>query len=154
MIACCDFAPLGSHSLCNSLTMRLHQKVGTRGQGKTTMSRVCDIGLRGYRVLRSESKQQVFVHLALEREPDCCRCCASTRIVAKGRVATARSASELLWAAESSAYRDPAIRMRVCGRSFCLRRPVYRLGSAAPSPGDRRSTASITKVFAPRRWHA
>ena len=49
------------------------------------MPPVCDIGLRGYRVLRSESNQQVLVHLELEREPDCCRCCASPRIVAKGR---------------------------------------------------------------------
>jgi hypothetical protein len=35
------------------------------------MPPVCDIGLRGYRFLRSESNQQVLVHLELEREPDC-----------------------------------------------------------------------------------
>ena len=34
------------------------------------MPPVCDIGLRGYRVLRSESNKQVLVHLELEREPD------------------------------------------------------------------------------------
>jgi hypothetical protein len=31
---------------------------------------LCDIGLRGYRVLRSESNTQVLVHLELEKEPE------------------------------------------------------------------------------------
>ena len=79
---------------------------------------VCDIGLRGYRFLRSESNQQVLVHLELEREPDCCRCCASTRIVAKGKYR--RHARHLNSFGLPSLLHVETRRFecRACGRSF------------------------------------
>ena len=90
------------------------------------MPPVCDIGLRGCRVLRSECNRQVLVHLELEKEPDCCRCSASPRIVAKGRYR--RRARHL------SSFRLPSLlcietrrfECRACGRSFLPETPDLR----------------------------
>ena len=98
------------------------------------MPPVCDIGLRGYRVLRSESNRQVFVHLELEREPDCCRCCASPRIVAKGRYR--RRARHLNSFGLPSLLQIETRRFecRACGRSFLPETPGLRPWKRSTEP--------------------
>ena len=98
------------------------------------MPPVCDIGLRGYRVLRSESNKQVLVHLELEREPDCCRCCASPRIVAKGRYR--RRARHLNSFGLPSLLHIETRRFecRACGRSFLPETPGLRPWKRSTEP--------------------
>lgn len=98
------------------------------------MPPVCDIGLRGYRVLRSESNRQVLVHLELEREPDCCRCCASPRIVAKGRYR--RRARHLNSFGLPSLLQIETRRFecRACGRSFLPETPGLRPWKRSTEP--------------------
>ncbi len=84
--------------------------------------------------MRSESNQQVFVHLELEREPDCCRCCASPRIVAKGRYR--RRARHLNSFGLPSLLHIETRRFecRACGRSFLPETPGLRPWKRSTEP--------------------
>lgn len=118
-----------------SLFYRLSIKNWGHGvKERPPMPPVCDIGLRGYRVLRSESNRQVLVHLELEREPDCCRCCASPRIVAKGRYR--RRARHLNSFGLPSLLQIETRRFecRACGRSFLPETPGLRPWKRSTEP--------------------
>jgi transposase len=98
------------------------------------MPPVCDINLRGYRVLRSESNHQVLVHLELESQPDRCRCCGSPRLVGKGRYR--RRARHLNSFGLPSLLHIETRRLecRDCGRSFLPETPGLRPWKRSTEP--------------------
>lgn len=89
------------------------------------MAPVC-IGLRGYRVIGSQSKSEEIVSVEMEREPVQCRHCAGSRLVSKGRyerrarhLDTFGRRSRLLIALRRWECLD-------CGRSFVPETPGLR----------------------------
>lgn len=89
------------------------------------MAPVC-IGLKGYRVIGSESNKEEIVSLKMELEPEQCRHCTGSRLVSKGRyerrarhLDTFGRRSRLLIGLRRWECRD-------CGRSFVPETPGLR----------------------------
>lgn len=113
----------------------LHQRLGTWGFGRATMSPVTiNLTLPGYRILRWESNLMMRVYVEALDAPRLCPCCGGGRLRSKGRyerrvrhLACFGRLSELVIACRRYHCAD-------CGRSFVQPLPGVRPGRRSTEP--------------------